>query len=153
MVNSLRHANYPVGKAAVAVTSVRSRHRLAPHSGHTDADDANAVPVRPQATRSRVGGLWAAAVVFAFVLLLLLIFVLENGRRVDVSFFGVHGHPPLGVALLLSAVFGVLLVALPGTARIVQLRTLDRRVRRSSTGPPTAPLSLPDDTVGQQTHQ
>ena len=28
----------------------------------------------------------------------------------------------MGVALLLAAVFGILLVALPGTARIVQLR-------------------------------
>ena len=33
----------------------------------------------------------------------------------------------MGVALLLAAVFGILLVALPGTARIVQLRMLQRR--------------------------
>ncbi|SFD14205.1 Uncharacterized integral membrane protein [Micromonospora sediminimaris] len=77
--------------------------------------------------RSRIGGVWVAAVVFAFVLLLLLIFVLQNGQRAEVSFLGAHGTLPMGVALLLAAVFGVLLVALPGTARIVQLRMLDRR--------------------------
>ncbi|SCL27363.1 LapA family protein [Micromonospora inyonensis] len=82
---------------------------------------------RPEMKRSRLGGLWVAAVLFALVLLLLLVFVLQNGQRASVSFLGAHGHLPLGVALLLAAVFGILLVALPGTARIVQLRILNRR--------------------------
>jgi uncharacterized integral membrane protein len=77
--------------------------------------------------RTRTAGLWIAAVLFAVVLLLLLIFILQNGQRARISFFGAHGNPPVGVALLLAAVFGVLLVALPGTARIVQLRILARR--------------------------
>jgi uncharacterized integral membrane protein len=77
--------------------------------------------------RSRVGGLWVASVLFAVVLLLLLIFVLENGQSADVAFFGVHAHLPMGVALLLAAVFGVLLVALPGSARIMQLRMRQHR--------------------------
>ncbi|MBQ0894866.1 DUF1049 domain-containing protein [Micromonospora sp. U56] len=51
----------------------------------------------------------------------------QNGQRAEVSFLGAHGHLPMGVALLLAAVFGILLVALPGTARIVQLRMLQRR--------------------------
>ncbi len=59
-------------------------------------------------------------------LLLLLTFILENSQRVDISFFGAHGHLPLGVALLLAAVLGVLLVVIPGTARIVQLRMVAR---------------------------
>jgi len=65
------------------------------------------------------------------VLLLLLIFILQNSHTVDVSYFGAHGHLPLGIALLLSAVFGVLLVVLPGTARIIQLRIAARRHRRA----------------------
>jgi hypothetical protein len=64
-----------------------------------------------------------------------LIFPLQNGQRAEVSFFGAHGHLPMGVALLLAAVFGILLVALPGTARIVQLRMLSRR--RAAAGPRT----------------
>jgi uncharacterized integral membrane protein len=74
-----------------------------------------------------MGGAWIALVVAAFVFLLLLIFILQNGQRAQVSFLGAHGHLPMGVALLLAAVFGVLLVALPGTARIIQLRMLGRR--------------------------
>lgn len=102
---------------------------------------------RATTPRSRVGGLWVAAVVFAVVLLLLLIFVLQNGQRVAVSFLGADGTLPLGVALLLAAVFGVLLVALPGTARIVQLRLLDRRHRPVANGPLTAPVSPPGDST------
>src|SRR2546421_13087206 len=69
--------------------------------------------------RSRAGGLWVALVAFALVLLLLMIFILENGQRADVYFLGAHGHLPLGVAVLLSAIFGVLLVAVPTAVRIV----------------------------------
>lgn len=80
--------------------------------------------------RTRAGAAWVAAAIFAVILLLLLIFILENGHTVAVSFFGASGHPPLGVALLLASVLGALLVAIPGTARIVQLRITARRHRR-----------------------
>lgn len=83
-----------------------------------------------RAPRSRVGGVWGALVAAAIVLLFLLIFVLQNGQRVEVSFLGANGTLPMGVALLLAAVFGVLLVALPGTARIIQLRRSGRRASR-----------------------
>jgi uncharacterized integral membrane protein len=72
--------------------------------------------------RTRAGGVWVAAGFFAVVLLLLLIFILENTQRVSISYFGAHMHSTLGVALLLAAVLGVFLVAIPGTWRIIQLR-------------------------------
>jgi uncharacterized integral membrane protein len=81
--------------------------------------------------RTRISGLWVAVGFFAVVLLLLLIFILQNGTTVQVSYMGAHGHLPLGVALLLSAVCGVLLVVLAGAARISQLRTVARRHRRA----------------------
>jgi len=81
--------------------------------------------------RTRMGGLWLASGSFAVVLLLLLIFILENSKSVDVAYFGAHGHVPLGVALLLAAVLGILMVVIPGTARIVQLRLTARRHRRA----------------------
>jgi lipopolysaccharide assembly protein A len=82
---------------------------------------------------TRTSGLWVAVGFFAVVLLLLLIFILQNGTQVSVSYLGAHGHLPLGVALLLSAVCGVLLVVLAGAARISQLRTVARRHRRADT--------------------
>jgi uncharacterized integral membrane protein len=91
--------------------------------------------------RTRVGGVWVASALFAVVLLLLLIFILENGQRANISFFGAHGHLPLGVALLLGAVLGVLLVVIPGTGRIIQLRMVARRHRRIDAGVPQAPVA------------
>jgi uncharacterized integral membrane protein len=97
------------------------------------AEPTPAVPAAPPqhvVRRTRVGGVWVASGLFALVLLLLLIFILQNGTKVDIKFFGASGHLPLGVALLLAAVLGVLLVALPGSARIIQLRRTARRHRK-----------------------
>jgi len=75
--------------------------------------------------------LWVAVGIFALVLLFLLIFILENGRGVDISYLGAHGHMPLGVALLLAAVCGALLVILAAAARMAQLRSTARKHRRA----------------------
>jgi lipopolysaccharide assembly protein A len=80
--------------------------------------------------RTRIGGAWLASALFALVLLFLLIFILQNGNKVEISYLGLHGHLPLGVALLLAAVLGVVLVVIPGTGRILQLRATARRHRQ-----------------------
>jgi uncharacterized integral membrane protein len=89
------------------------------------------LPAQHVVRRTRMGGWWVASALFALVLLLLLIFILENGQRADIGFFGAHGHLPLGIALLLAAILGVLLVVIPGTGRIIQLRMLARRHRKT----------------------
>lgn len=89
--------------------------------------------------RTRLSGLWIALTSGAVVLLLLLIFILENGQKVEISFFGAHGHLPLGVALLMAAIFGVLVVVIPGGGRMIQLRLLAKRQRaRAAALPPVA---------------
>lgn len=80
--------------------------------------------------RTRAGGVWVALAISAVVLVLLLVFILENLKRADVSMFGAHADLPLGVAMLLSAAAGALIVIIPGTGRIVQLRRTARRHRR-----------------------
>jgi lipopolysaccharide assembly protein A len=98
---------------------------------------------------TRLSGLWFAVVFFAVVLLFLLIFILQNARAVDISYLGMHGHLPLGVALLLSAVCGVLLTILAGAARISQLHAVARRHRRVDARRAAAPAaaSPPPDPV------
>jgi uncharacterized integral membrane protein len=105
-----------------------------PEPGTPDGTPSAGVPPAPPlpqhvVKRTRIGGVWLAIGSFAVVLLLLLIFILENSHGVDVAFFGAHGHLPLGVALLLAAVLGVLMVVIPGTGRIIQLRMTARRHR------------------------
>jgi uncharacterized integral membrane protein len=90
--------------------------------------------------RSRAGGLWVVLVVFAVVLLMIMIFILQNGQRSDVYFMGAHGHLPMGVALLLSAIFGILLVALPTAVRVLQLRLMAAR-HRGGIAPVQAPVA------------
>jgi uncharacterized integral membrane protein len=90
---------------------------------------------RSRPTPSRVGNLWVVSILFAVVLLLLLIFILQNSQKVKISFFGADGHVPMGAALLLAAVFGILLVALPGSVRIMQLRVRHRRQRKLAQAP------------------
>jgi uncharacterized integral membrane protein len=99
----------------------------------TPQDQRGAPPAPPArgVKRTRASGVWVAVALFALVLALLLIFILENTQRVEISYFGVHGHSTLGVALLLAAVLGVLLVAIPATWRIVQLRIAARRQRKA----------------------
>ena len=109
--------------------------------------------------RTRTGGVWVAAALFALIVLLLLIFILENGQRVAISYLGAHGHLPLGVALLLAAVIGVLLVVIPGPGRIIQPRVAARSPppRRpdgsSTTSPPTTRLRLPRTGAADNTAQ
>ena len=82
--------------------------------------------------RTRVSAMWVASIAAVVVLLLLLIFILQNGDRVQINIFGANPRLPLGVALLLAAVLGALLVALVGAARVVQLRHTARRMARKS---------------------
>ncbi len=72
--------------------------------------------------RTRTSVTFNALVAGAIVLVLLLVFIVENTQTVKISFFGASGHLPLGVALLLAAVGGALLVGIAGLARVLQLR-------------------------------
>lgn len=96
------------------------------------AQPPGGAPAKAGGKLTRTGGAWIAVVVFAVVLLLLLIFILENRREVDIAYFGAHARMPLGVALLLAAVLGALLVAIPAGARIIQQRRAAHRQSRAA---------------------
>ena len=72
--------------------------------------------------RTRISGAWVAVVIAAVVLVLLLVFILQNTRSVKVSYFTANGTMPLGVALLLATVGGLLLAGVVASLRIWQLR-------------------------------
>ena len=78
--------------------------------------------------RSRTSGAWLSVSALGLVLLLLIVFILQNTQSVEVSFLGWDGHAPLAVALLIATVAGLFLALVAGSLRILQLR---RRVRRT----------------------
>jgi len=58
---------------------------------------------------------------------LVVVFVLQNLQATTVRFVVVSGRLPLGVALLIAAALGALVVFCLGSVRIVQLRRLAAR--------------------------
>ena len=105
----------------------------APASASTSTStptDARAPATQPAPT-TKTGIAFGALIAGAIVLILLLVFILENTESVKISYFGAGGHLPLGVALLLAAIGGALVTGIVGAARIVQLRRhVRRRARR-----------------------
>lgn len=78
---------------------------------------------------SRTSGAWIGLAVVAILLVLLIIFIAQNTQKVQVAFLGWEGQTPLAVALLASVVTGLVVAAIAGSLRILQLR---RRVKRSA---------------------
>jgi uncharacterized integral membrane protein len=76
---------------------------------------------------TKVSGLWIGLIATALFVILLIIFIAQNSRRITLHFFGWHGQFSLALTILLSAVLGVLLVAIPGSLRIMQLRRALRK--------------------------
>lgn len=70
----------------------------------------------------RSSAAWARIVVAAVALVVLLVFILQNTKSVRISFFTLNGTMPLGVALLLAAVGGVLIAGVAASLRIWQTR-------------------------------
>ena len=101
----------------------------------SDAPAAVAAPVeRPEPGRrargrpTRISSLHIGLIVAVLVLVLLVVFMIQNSRTVDIKFFGAHLRVSLAVAMLVAAVAGALVTGVAGTARIAQLRN-SMRVR------------------------
>jgi uncharacterized integral membrane protein len=71
---------------------------------------------------TRLSSLHVGLIVAATVLVLLVVFLIQNSRTVDIRFFGAHLRMSLAVAMLVAAVAGALVTGAAGTARIAQLR-------------------------------
>jgi putative membrane protein len=90
-------------------------------------------PGRRAARRpTRISALRTGLIAGLFVLILLVIFLIQNTATVQISFLGAHVRMSLAVALLIAAIAGALLMVVAGTARITQLRRNLRRARRAS---------------------
>ena len=93
----------------------------------TPSKENSARSGRDPLRRSKTSGAWLSVAVLGLVLLLLIIFILQNTQSVEVSFLGWSGHAPLAISLLVATVAGLFMALVAGSLRIIQLR---RRVRR-----------------------
>lgn len=125
-----------------------------PHSGHRDPVPGTTAP-RDPAPRSATArdsrstatttapavddvssggmhiGLWIALILGAIVLVLLLIFIIQNNVSTQFQYFGAQFQLPLGVAMLLAAVAGALVMALVGSVRMIQMGLSIRKLRKN----------------------
>jgi lipopolysaccharide assembly protein A len=98
-------------------------------------DVTNEPEALPGERRTRLSGAWTAVVVGLVALVVILVFILQNQQRVDVSFLMFSGHLPLAVALLFAMTLGALIVFAFGAARLLQLRMVAGRARRKAVSP------------------
>ncbi len=101
--------------------------------GGAPAPPAPGMTPKGKVRRTRASAWWVGLIIAAMILVALVIFIAQNSASVAVHFLGLQGHVPLAIALVLSAVAGVLLVAIPGTARVIQLR---RALKKNAGGTP-----------------
>ena len=81
----------------------------------------------PRSTRASAA--WAAIIVALLLSVVLIVFILQNPTTVVIHFLGWSGSVAVGMAMLIAAVTGGLLVATIGVARLTQLRVRARRTR------------------------
>jgi uncharacterized integral membrane protein len=84
---------------------------------------------------TRTSMVWTMVGIGVVLLVAILVFILQNGQRGRVRFLMVDGTLQLGVALLFAALLGALLMLVAGAARVLQLRVVARRHRRTDQGP------------------
>ena len=71
---------------------------------------------------SFAGGTWIALIAGALLLIVLLVFIMQNQDQVDLVLFAWNFRFPAGIGFLLAAIGGALIMALVGGVRMFQLR-------------------------------
>ncbi|MBS4101398.1 LapA family protein [Tsukamurella paurometabola] len=104
----------------------------APRDASTGAAPKRRVDTRDayeQVKHTRSAALWTGLVGGAVVLLLLLVFIVQNQQNTEINLIFWTATLPLGVSLLIAAIGGALLVGLAGALRIVQLRRAAKKLQ------------------------
>ncbi|MCM1012089.1 MULTISPECIES: lipopolysaccharide assembly protein LapA domain-containing protein [unclassified Brevibacterium] len=108
-------------------------------AGRREIADRDGTPVRGEgqmrgdtaggAARSggMSAGMWISLILGAVIVVLLLIFILQNNVPADFQYFGWQFQLPLGVAMLFAAIGGILVAGIIGSVRIF---VLGRRLKK-----------------------
>ncbi|MFC9979811.1 lipopolysaccharide assembly LapA domain-containing protein [Gordonia sp. NPDC127522] len=108
----------PAGSPPPATGHAHTPEQHAPDPDHRDRLRRTVADVEHTRTRAT----WFGVVIGAIILVLLLVFIVQNlqSQNIDLLFWEVN--LPLGVSLLIAAIAGALVVALVGGLRMLQLR-------------------------------
>jgi uncharacterized integral membrane protein len=98
-----------------------------------DRPGPSAMPPTARVPHTRTGAAWLGICTAAVAFVVLIVFMLQNTRSVEVSFLWMHGSAPLALALFVAGVGAAILVMAVGVARIGQLRRLSRRRQQDLT--------------------
>lgn len=103
--------------------------REAPVEETARRDRDLAVDAEPH--RTRTSSTVVGMIVAAILLILVIVFVAQNSDSTPLQFFGWDGEVSLAVALLAAFVAGMLLIAIPGSLRLLQLRRQMGKIRKA----------------------
>ncbi|MFW0771904.1 LapA family protein [Paenarthrobacter nitroguajacolicus] len=106
-----------------------------PDRGVSEQREPVTAPASGHDRPTRTAALWVAVAVGLVVLVMLIVFFVQNQDMITVRFFGLEGTLALGTTLFIAAVGGGVLVALAGGARILQLRIANHRRKKAVGGP------------------
>jgi len=100
-----------------------------PAPGEVPPGSVQPIPgeARRRVKPTKASAVWTALAVGVLVLVAILIFVVQNGAKVRINFLWLHFSLALGIALLISAILGILLTLAVGSVRMLQLRRLAKR--------------------------
>ena len=85
-------------------------------------------PAQPTKVKGSIAAsTWIALIIGFLLLILLIVFILQNQQSVELNIFAWSGAFPAGVAFLLFAIGGALFMALIGGWRMLELR---RQIKR-----------------------
>ncbi len=108
-------------------TPVTPATPAAPGAESPPATQAPPTTPRKRSLRTRTGYTWVALVAAAVLGIILLVFILQNLDKAEVTLFFWSFSIPLGITILLSVIAGALVMALVGGGRILQLRRAAKR--------------------------
>ena len=94
--------------------------RTAPRtSASTSSTSSSGTPYgfddKGRVERTKISGVWIGLIAAAVVLILLIIFIAQNLDTVGLHFLGFYGKVSLGLAMLVAAICGLFIAAIPGT--------------------------------------
>ncbi|MDN5658077.1 lipopolysaccharide assembly LapA domain-containing protein [Brevibacterium sandarakinum] len=76
-------------------------------------------------------GMWISLILGAVIVVLLLIFILQNNVPADFQYFGWQFQLPLGVAMLFAAIGGIFIAGIIGSVRIFVLSRRLKKIKKA----------------------